>query len=379
MTVIFSACAGRMRRVANEVETIWEVISSKETEHWNEIVKSFPHWDIYYLNEYARSLEVHGDGNAFLVYFRHEGETGVTCRLCFVVMCRDIHEDARFADILENDVWYDWETPYGYGGFLIEGEFAGNAVDAFEETLEKYAREHRIVSLFVRFYPVYRNEIPYRKLSGSEIRYLKDTVYIDTEKKDEIMTRMDSKNRNMVRKAQRNGVTVFHDKGEHLDEFIAVYEATMDHNGAEGYYYFERSYYEYLIETMSAHTEFFYSVYEGKIIGASIFFYNEEYMHYHLSGVYTQYRSLAATNLLLYEAALWASGKGIRLLHLGGGIEADDSLFGFKKQFNKNGRLPFYIGRLIFNQEAYQELLCLRKKEDENFDTENGFMIQYRR
>lgn len=367
---------------SDRVETIWEVISSKETEHWNETVKSFPHWDIYYLNEYACSLEVHGDGHAYLVYFQHKEETGSgekQCRICFVVMQKDIHEDTRFKNILDKDVWYDWETPYGYGGFLIEGEFAGSAVEVFEKYLGTYVREHHIVSQFVRFYPVYHNEIPYQKLSGSEVRYLKDTVYIDTERKDGIMDRMDSKNRNMVRKARKNGVTVFHDKGEHLDEFIAVYEATMDHNAASGYYYFEHAYYQYLVENMSGHTEFFYSVYEGRIIGASIFFYNEEYMHYHLSGLYKQYRHLAATNLLLYEAALWASEKGIKLLHLGGGIEADDSLFGFKKQFNKDGRLPFYIGRLIFDKEAYRELLCLRKKDDENFDINNGFMIQYRR
>lgn len=364
------------------MKDVWEVISSEESIHWNETVKSFPHWDIYYLNEYARSLEVHGDGKAYLVSFRYEREAEAavqTCRISFVVMQKGIFEDTRFADILEKDTWYDWETPYGYGGFLMEGEFEGSAVEAFEGHLKAYALKHHIVSQFVRFYPVYRNEAPFLKLSGSEIRYLKDTVYIDTGKKDEIMAQMDSKNRNMVRKAQKNGVTVFHDKGEHLDEFIRVYEATMNHNGASGYYYFERAYYQYLIENMRNHIEFFYSVHEGKIIGASIFFYNEEYMHYHLSGMYPQYRHLAATNLLLYEASLWASERGIRLLHLGGGIEADDSLFGFKKQFNKNGRLPFYIGRLIFDKEAYHELLCLRKKKDENFDENNGFMIQYRR
>ena len=358
----------------------WKVISSKETVRWNEIVKSFPGWDIYYLNEYAHSLEIHGDGVAYLIYFHYKAEKPVqSCRLCFVVMQKDIHDDIRFTDAFGKDMWYDWETPYGYGGFLIQGEFDKEAALAFEDNLRVYAKEHRIVSQFVRFYPVYRNEISYQKLSDSKVQYLKDTIYIDTKKRDDIMAQMDSKNRNMVRKAQKNGVTVFHDKGEHLSEFVAIYEATMEHNEASRYYYFENSYYQYLIEHMRDNIEFFYSCYEGRIIGASLFFFNEEYMHYHLSGMYAQYRHLAATNLLLYEASLWASEKGIRLLHLGGGIEADDSLFGFKKQFNKNGRLPFYVGRIIFDKEAYQELLRFRKKKDENFDENNGFMIQYRK
>lgn len=360
---------------------IFEVISSKEKERWNEKVRSFLHWDIYYLNEYAHSFEIHGDGEASLIYFEQieENTDKAGCRLCLVVMKKDISEDKKIAGILQEGVWYDLETPYGYGGFLMEGEFDVEARTSFENKMEEYARQNKIVSLFSRFYPVYRNDIPHEKLRNSQVRYLKDTIYMDTTVEEDIMVHMDSKNRNMVRKAIKNGVTICHDKGEHLDEFIKIYEATMDHDHATDYYYFKRAYYEYLIEAMKDNIEFFYSVYEGKIIGASIFFYNDEYMHYHLSGMYTEYRSLAATNLLLYEAARWACEKGIRLLHLGGGVDAEDSLFGFKKQFNKEGRLPFYVGRTIYDEAAYQELLKLRKQADASFNMENGFMIQYRR
>lgn len=364
-----------------EENNIFEVIPSEEKEKWNERICSFPHWDIYYLNEYARSFEIHGDGKAFLIYYEQTennfGKEG--CRLCIVVMKKDIGEDKKFAGILPKGVWYDWETPYGYGGFLVQGEFGEDAKKSFADKVEEYAKQNKIVSLFARFHPVYRNDILHDGLRNSQIRYLKDTIYMDTTKEENIMVHMDSKNRNMVRKAIKNGVTICHDKGEHLDEFIEIYETTMDHDHATDYYYFKREYYEYLIESMKENVEFFYSVYENKIIGAAIFFYNKEYMHYHLSGMYTEYRFLAATNLLLYEAAKWACEKGIRLLHLGGGVEADDSLFGFKKQFNKEGRLPFYVGRTIYNAKAYQELLRLRKQADSSFDIGNGFMIQYRR
>lgn len=360
---------------------IFEVIPCKEKERWNRIVRSFPHWDIYYLNEYAHSFEIHGDGEALLIYFEQseKGTDKADCRLCIVVMKKDIAKDERFAGLVSEGMWYDLETPYGYGGFLLQGNFEENASIAFDNHMQEYANENKIVSLFARFYPIYRNEILHEKLQNSQIKYLKDTIYIDTTIEENIMLHMDSKNRNMVRKAIRNGVTIFHDKGEHLEDFIRIYEVTMDNDHATDYYYFRREYYEYLIAAMKENIEFFYSVYEGKIIGASIFFYNEEYMHYHLSGMYAAYRSLAATNLLLYEAACWAHDKGIRLIHLGGGIEADDSLFGFKKQFNKEGRLPFYVGRTIYDTSAYRELLVLRKQTDDSFDMENGFMIQYRK
>lgn len=370
-----------------EQSVVFEIIPSNQNSRWNEIVCSFPNWDIYYLNEYAHSLEIHGDGEALLIHFGYIGNKvdnnaalkREDCRLCYVVMKKDIGMDIKFSGALSKDVWYDLETPYGYGGFLMQGNFTEEVRKIFESKMEAFAKEHRIVSQFVRFHPVYHNDASYAQLTSSKVRYLHDTVYIDTERKEDIMVNMDSAKRNKIRKAIKSGVTICHDKGEHLDEFIRTYEATMAHDHATPYYYFKREYYEYLIEHMGEYMEFFYSVYEGKYIGAAIFFYNQEYMHYHLSGMYTEYRFTAANNLLLYEAAVWASEKGIRLLHLGGGIEAEDSLFKFKKEFNKTGALPFYVGRTIFNKDAYEELLHLRKEADSSFDTENGFMIQYRK
>lgn len=48
-------------------------------------MKSFEHWDIYYLYEYAYSFMLHGDGDIKLIYFEHLGE-----RFCYVVMQKDI-------------------------------------------------------------------------------------------------------------------------------------------------------------------------------------------------------------------------------------------------------------------------------------------------
>ena len=101
-------------------------------------------------------------------------------------------------------------------------------------------------------------------------------------------------------------------------------------------------------------------------------------MHYHLSGSYNEYRQYSAGNLLLYEAACWGSESGIQYFHLGGGMKPNDSLFGFKKQFNKTGSIPFVVGRTIFEETSYHTLLNLRKQIDPEFDINNELMIQYR-
>jgi predicted N-acyltransferase len=292
-------------------------------------------------------------------------------------MLNDISKMKVFSRDLQPAKFFDLTTPYGYGGPIVEGDFDATSQRRFTNEIFDFCEQNNIVSQFIRFHPLQNNQIFMKDLC--EIAELKETIMIDTTNHEIINENMDSKNRNMIRKAKKTGVSITHDNGERIDEFIRIYESTMKENQAGSYYYFEREYYDYLIDEMSDNTIYFYSYAEGRMISAAIFFYNEKYMHYHLSGTLKEFRYMASMNLLLNEAAVWASGRGIRQLHLGGGVGTTDSLFGFKKQFNKKGKLSFYIGRNIFNKKAYDELLDIRSKNDSNFDVNNSHFIQYRK
>jgi len=348
-----------------------QVINYSESEKWNSIVESFSNCDIYYLNEYSRSFMNHGDGEPLLFYYED-----INCRLCYVAMLNDISQMNVYRGKVLPSKYLDLTTPYGYGGPIIEGDFNEISQKKFADQLNDYCARNNIISQFIRFHPLLNNQIFMKDLC--EIREIKKTIVIDTASYEKINNNMDSKNRNMIRKAKKLGVSIKHDTGELMDEFIRIYELTMNENKASSYYYFGREYYDYLMNEMSDNIIFFYSYADGIIISAAIFFYNEKHMHYHLSGTLKEFRHMASMNLLLNEAALWASDHGIKQFHLGGGIAAIDSLFGFKKQFNKNGRLPFCIGRNIFNKKAYDELLDIRKKIDSSFDVNNSYFIQYR-
>lgn len=338
---------------------------------WNDCVKSFANWDIYYTYEYAYSFMLHGDGDIYLIYFENGDE-----RLCMVVMQSDIAKCDKFEGQIEEGVYFDWETPYGYGGPLTDGALSEASQDMFYKELEDYCKDNGIVSLFIRFHPLLCNYDVMPKIIDT--RYLRDTIYIDTASSELIMSNMDSKNRNMVRKAIKSGVTIKKCDIDEFEEFIPMYNETMKKNGADEYYIFSEAYFESL-KNMGDNAFIMYAMLDDKPISGSIFFYNEQLMHYHLSGSYMEYRKYSPSNLLLYEAACWGSENGIEKFHLGGGMTPDDSLFGFKKQFNKNGRAKFCVGRMIFDKEKYNELLMVRHKIDSDFDMDNGFMIQYRR
>lgn len=346
------------------------VITASDCFHWNEIVKSYGKWDIYYLAEYALSFQLHGDGTPLLLHYKDENDD-----FCYVVMKRDIAEDPLFSGVLERQRYYDFETPYGYGGPLTNDGISSMGQKKFLKELGQYTKENQIISQFVRFHPLLANHITAPEVFDT--RYLHKTVYIDTSSEELIMKNMDSKNRNMVRKAIKNDVFIIRkDIGEYKD-FIPIYEETMDKDSAAEYYYFSEEYFREQ-QKLKNNACFFYAIKDNIPIAGAIMYYNEQFMHYHLAGSHSEYRKYSPGNLLLYEAACWASKEGIKQFHLGGGIVEDDNLFGFKKQFNKNGYLPFYIGRTIFDSEGYSLLMEKRKTIDPSFDFNNNRMIQYR-
>ena len=349
-----------------------ELISYNEVEKWNSIVNSYEKADIYYGCEYAVSFMKSEKGDAYLLNYEGEG-----CRLCYPIFEKDIADFPNFCGVLKSKEYFDWNTPYGYGGPLSDvRELTENQQDEFKKELFALAKSRGVVTQFLRFHPMLQNQ----SVCGKAIEniYIKDTIFIDLATDEDLMVQMDSKNRNLIRKAQKSEIVIKHDSGDSIDGFMDIYEKTMNRDNALDFYYFPKSYYEYMRENMEMKTEYFYAYKDGEMVAASIFFYSGEQMHYHLSANLVEYRTYAPTNLLLYEAANWGRSMGMKSLHLGGGVGVEDSLFHFKKQFNKNGRVAFYIGRNIFDPNKYDELLYIRKGLNQAFDIENSYYIQYR-
>lgn len=335
-----------------------KVLTTNEADEWDDIVRSFKGYDVYYLSGYVKAFEIHGDGTALLFYFNNG-----TTKAINVVMKRDIAKDKNFIGRLEGNTYFDLATPYGYGGFIIEG----NEVDKIDVAYNKYCIDNNIISEFVRFHPVLANG---SKVNGMyEVIDLGSTVCIDTSSQAVIWSNLTSKNRNMIRKAQKSGIEIFWGRDEALiDKFIEIYNATMDKDEATPYYYFDREFYLSILNDLSYNGMFFYAKFEEKIIAISIILFSNEKVHYHLSGAKREHQHLAPTNLLLYEVACWSSSNGYKLMHLGGGLGSQkDSLYKFKKAFNRQEDLIFSIGKKMFNGVIYDELTGVNSHTISNY------------
>ena len=63
----------------------------------------------------------------------------------------------------------------------------------------------------------------------------------------------------------------------------------------------------------------------------------------------------------------------------GGGLgSGNDNLYKFKAAFNRNSGLQFSIGKQIFNQALYDQLVEERLLENPSFDLESKYFPLYR-
>lgn len=324
-----------------------------QSEQWDAVVRSFAEYDVYWLSGYVKAFKIHGDGEPILFYYEDAIVRGIN-----VVMKRDIAKDKHFADQLPEGTYYDFSSPYGYGGWIIEGEKTGKLFEEYQAWVEK----NNIISEFVRFHPMLKNHELSRNFY--DVIQLGEVVHMELSSPEVIWDNIISKNRNMIRKANKNNVKIYNGRfPEIYEKFRAIYNGTMDKDEAETYYYFEEEFYKSVLEDLPQNAQVFWAEKDGQIIAASIMLATNGRINYHLSGSLREFSSLAPTNLLLYEVALWGSANGYKTFYLGGGVgSGEDSLFKFKRSFYKGDLNRFYIGKKIYNQDKYNELLNLRSE-----------------
>ena len=337
-----------------------------EKNEWRTLIKEFTA-DVYYLPEYLEAFRIHGDGEPTLLLFDNGRVRAINA-----VMRRSI----SFAGY-EN--FCDFSTVYGYGGWIFNSKPNPADISALDTELTDYCKSIGCISEFVRFNPVLGNTEGMNKLY--DIAYVGNTISMDINGNAEaIMANISSKNRNIIRKALKSGIEISSSSDiSAYEEFIPIYNATMDRDSAKDYYYFGRDFYEKLRLGLNDHATVYRGMLDGKTIVAAIILFYGKNAHYFLSGSLAEYRQYAANNLLLYTVACELGERGYEKFHLGGGVGGNihDGLYHFKESFNKKGVLPFYVGKKIYDNEIYRKLSeCNRNVRLQTVDS--GYFPQYR-
>lgn len=319
-------------------------VVNSESDYWKDFIQDFEenNKDIYYTNYYYKMHEDNKDGKA-QCFLYSEGEK----KALYPYMINEI------CNYELKEKYYDIESAYGYGGPLSncrEQDF----LYRFEKAFLNYCGENKIVAEFVRFHPLIKNHDIFKE--NIEVLQNRITVYLSLEKDIGDIWSQDikSKNRNMIRKAEKSGLDVY--VSNDYEGFKKIYKGTMDKVNASNYYYFSDEYFNNIRNNDA------YNVLniekEDVLIASAIFIHYGDYFNYHLSGSLKEYLSFAPNNILLWEGIKLGKERNAKIFHFGGGLSnnLEDPLFKFKSSFSKSFA-NYYIGKRVHNKKIYDYLI----------------------
>lgn len=327
---------------------MYKVITLSENREWKEKLAIIPidKQDIYFTPTYYSLYQNYGDGEAQCFVFEKDGNIALYPFLKNPITPLGYELDKEY---------YDIQGAYGYNGLIASTDNPDFIADFWKE-FDVWCQESDIVAEFMRFHPLLNNQ----RLASPKMKtfFSRHTVALDLKLSlDEIWTQQfSSKNRNMIRKAEKEGVTIV--ESEDYETFRKLYDGTMTNLNAENYYFFPQSYYEEYKESFKDNSILYFAMLDGKVIAGSMFMFSEDYAHYHLSARNREYSKYAANNLILWYGIQKAKERSCKWFHFGGGTtgEENDSLLLFKQNFSKT-KTEFWIGKRVHNIEVYESVV----------------------
>lgn len=324
------------------------ILTLSDADKWNNyLTKLSPvNQDIYFKPEYYSLYQNYGDGEAQCYVFEKDGDIALYPFLKNPITPLSYELDKEY---------YDIQGAYGYNG-LVSSNDNDAFIAEFWKEFDAYCQENDIIAEFMRFHPLMNNQ----RVASPKMKtfFSRHTVSLDLSLSlDEIwLQQFSSKNRNMIRKAEKEGVTII--ESNDYETFRKLYDSTMTNLNAEGYYFFPQSYYDEFKLSFKEDSILCLAMFEGKVIAGSMFMFDKEYAHYHLSARDREYSKYAANNLILWYGIQKAKERGCKWFHFGGGTtsEDNDSLLLFKQNFSKT-KTEFWIGKRVYDPEVYESIV----------------------
>ncbi|KAB1909847.1 GNAT family N-acetyltransferase [Micromonospora sp. BL1] len=275
--------------------------------------------------------------------------------------------------------YHDVTSPYGYGGAFQEG---ADELDAkrFWESFDVFCARRNVVSEVTRLTLFDDERLP----SPGPVREKLVNVVRDLRTSDEDMWReFDHKVRKNVNKARRNGVTVEVDlDGARLDDFLRIYQGTMDRRAATSGYYFPRDFFQTIIDELPGQFAFFHALHDGRVVSTELVLSSALSLYSYLGGTEQAAFDLRPNDLLKFEICRWGRAQGRIRFVLGGGYAPDDGIFRYKRAFAPHGLVPFHLGTRVLDEPVYRRLCEAHQQEgtrrDAAWSASPDFFPEYR-
>jgi hypothetical protein len=355
------------------VFTIFDSSRALELAEWLEMWSNWPAREVF-ANPYYVRLYARGRSRALCAAWRSSS----TCVL-YPFVLRDLAEEPFWAN--GSFPAFDITSAYGYAGAYAWGSGDRQAVARdFWPEFDRWALQQGVVSEFVRVALFPDSLLPY----PGETRHTADHI-IRALPSDPSVLWMDfeHKVRKNVKKALRCGVRIELDaRGETLEEFLRIYQHTMDRRHATADYYFPQEFFESLHRFLRGHFLYFHAMLNGQVVSSELVLVSERNIYSFLGGTDECFYDCRPNDLLKFEVMHWAAGQGRQSLVLGGGYRTNDGIYDYKRAFAPRGVVPYYLGARIFREHIYENLVSRRRffarSQGQQWSAMPGYFPAYR-
>jgi hypothetical protein len=257
-----------------------------------------------------------------------------------------------------NTSFHDASSPYGYSGPLVAESLQEQYIQDFWDTLDTWYLENNVVTEFVRFSP----GLNYMHYSGRlvpTLQGIRGKIYQNHEvqsKKFKPKVRRNHKKANQFELKFR----LFHKNisDEEIDDFLCIYNHTMDRNEARKRYYFSKENLTHLVNKNSDSCALALVYSDDIPISTEFMLLHKDRIYTFLGGTISDFFYTRPNDFLKVEMITWARKKQYAYWYLGGGMQMNDSLYRFKKSFfPANKDVFWYTGRKIINHGVFKSIV----------------------
>jgi hypothetical protein len=328
---------------------IWSAKNSQDISEWISFWNAWPQREIHAHPNYMRLYTDEKTSHAYCAFWKL-----LNAYVLYPFILRDLTVEPFWSPDIGSAA--DIVTPYGYGGPYVWGD--GDRQDLANQfwlDFDTWAAQQNLVCEFIRF-TLFEDTV--LKYPGEKQEKLLNVVRDLDLDEESLWMDFAHKVRKNVNRSRRNNVYVELDPiGDKFDDFMRLYRHTMDRRNANSAYYFSKTYFEQLHQTLSGQFMYFHAIHNKRVISTELILISADKVYSFLGGTDSSSFDLRPNDLLKYEIMLWAKQHGKHQFVLGGGYEVNDGIYQYKLAFSPNGVAPFCIGYRIFRSDLYHKLI----------------------
>lgn len=262
----------------------------------------------------------------------------------------------------------DFTSPYNLGG-PIYNKKNDDLKKFFNEELISYCKKNKVLNLFLRFHPIFRNNEIIKNVNSLETG---NYAIVNLKKiREPLLKNFEYRHQKSIKKAINSKVEIITSNNEkYLKDFFEIYFNEMKNKKAEKFYFFKKDFFFNLKRYLKDNYQFFYAKFEGKIISCELVIFSDVFCHSFLGATKYDYRNICSNHLLKTKIIEFFKLKGLHYFFLGGSQSEGDGIFKYKSGFSNEKFLRNKIGKIIFDKKKNLDLMQMFSKEfpDENFN-----------